>query len=475
MRVLLIYPLATHSVKPRLPKTVETGVGFYPPMGLLYLGAYLKKYSRHSVKILDTRVERLSYIDIEKIVKEYQPHVVGIYTSTYLLYDVVETSRVVRKVNRDIHITLGGPHINLFPEETLRLPGINSIVFGEGEITFLNLVNCLETGGNLKQIAGIMFKQDGEMVRTAPASYITDLDSLPFPARELTPYKKYSSLVDQNAISTSMITSRGCPFRCIFCEVPQRKTCFRSAVNVVDEMENCASLGITEINIYDDTFNFNRERVMKICQEIERRKLKVNWSFRGRIKPIDRQMLETLYASGCIRIHYGVESGVDRILKIMNKKITVEEVRKAFQLTRKAKISTVAYFMIGFLGEKREDILETIKFAQEIEPDYTVFSITYPFPGTELYRRAVQKGIFKESIWNEFAKEPTPDFSPPPWTEELNSQEIEELAKIAYRKFYFRFTYIWQRFTNTRSGRELKRNIIGGLRVIRDLFPWKLC
>jgi radical SAM superfamily enzyme YgiQ (UPF0313 family) len=247
----------------------------------------------------------------------------------------------------------------------------------------------------------LVFIDDDNIINTGNRPLIGDLDSMPFPARDLVPYKKYTSLLATSSVVTTMFTSRGCPYKCSFCDRPHLGSVFRyrSAEDVVAEMEECIRMGIGEILIYDDTFTVNRQRVMDICNLILKKRLKFRWDIRARVNTVDFEMLKLLKKAGCERIHYGVESGNQGILNILKKGITLEQVRKAFRMTKKVGISTLGYFMIGSPSETRETIMQTINFAIEIGADFAHFTITTPFPGTELYRDALKKGLIKTEVW----------------------------------------------------------------------------
>lgn len=471
MKVLLIYPPMFNLVFPSLPETVEKDVGRRPPLGILYIASFLKNKTSHEVKILDTQVEKMSYFDIEKKVKDFGPDIVGISTMTYMLYDVILTAKIVKGINKNIHVCLGGPHTSIYPNETLRIPEVDSIVVGDGEIAFAELVESLSEGREIKTPGVFESGRDDNLRINSldPAYYIKDLDQLPFPARSLTPYKKYFSAVSRRSIVTSIVTSRGCPYKCIFCQLPFNKLRMRSAKNVVDEMEKCCLMGINEIDIYDDTFNFSEQRVIAICDEIIKRKLKIGWSFRGRVDKVSKRMLERAKLAGCERIHYGVEAGSQKTLDILKKVITLEQIKTAFRLTKDVGISTLAYFMVGSPGEAREDIMNTIRFAEQLEPDLVTFSITTPWPGTEMYRMGLEQGVIKRDYWKEFVLNPKEIFIPPFWEENLKFKELVKIRNFALKKFYLRPKFIIKSLSRLTSFGELKRKCTAGFGLIREL------
>lgn len=222
-------------------------------------------------------------------------------------------------------------------------------------------------------------------------------------------------------------------------------------------MEECQKMGIKEILIYDDTFTVKRQRVIDICLEIQKRNLKIDWDVRARVDTVDKELLEIMKDSGCQRIHYGVEAGTQKILNVLRKGISLEQVEKAFKLSRKIGLETLAYFMIGSPTETKEDILETIKFAKKINPDFTHITITTPFPATDLYRMGLEQKIWPNDHWQKFAERPRADFLPPVWEKNLNKEELVSLNQKAYRAFYFRPKYLLKRLFKLTSLEELKR------------------
>lgn len=468
MNILLINPPNLNLTLTNLPAMLEKA-DFMPPLGLMYLAAYLEKYTSHQVKILDCLIEGLNYDQLKMKLKEDEPDVIGITTLTFTLIDVLKTVKIVKEINPDIKVVLGGPHINIYPEETINLPGIDFLVLGEGERPFKELMDNIDQPENLEKIKGIVFRKGNRIINTGPNELIRDLDSLPFPARHLTPYKKYFSILSENSPVTTMFTSRGCPYKCLFCDRPHLGKIFRarSSKNVVDEMEECQNLEIKEIFIYDDTFGVDRQRVIDICKKIINRGLSIAWDVRTRIDTVDEEVLSYMKKAGCRRIHYGVEAGTRKILNVLRKGITLEQAEKAFKMTKKVGIKTLGYFMLGSPTETKEDILETIKFAKKIEPDFVCFSITTPYPSTDLYYLGLKEKILPYDYWREFAQNPTSDFKSYVWEELLSKKELFQLSKKAYRSFYFRPKYVFKRALQLKSFSEFKTKAKIALNLLR--------
>lgn len=469
MKVLLIRPPKLNMISTNVPNVVDEETGCYPSLGLMYIAACVERYTDHQIEILDTQVEKMNYEEMKSEIRKRNPDIVGIQAMTFTLVDVILTAKIVKELDKSIPLILGGPHVNIYPEETISNSEIDFLVLGEGEYVFPDLINALSQRKDLSKIRGIVYKRNKEIINTGKREFITNLDAVPFPARHLVPYQKYYSVLAKRTPITTMMTSRGCPFKCIFCTRPQLGKIFRyrSAENVVDEMEQCARIGIKEIFLYDDTFTIKKQRVIDICNEILRRNLKIMWDIRARVDTVDEKILKKLKLAGCERIHFGVEAGTQGILNILRKGITLQQAEKAFQWSREVGITTLAYFMIGNPTESRKQILETIKFSVKIKPDYVHIALTTLFPATELYRRGLERKILKHDYWKEFAENPRTDFVPEIWEENLRREELIRLLKSAYMKFYMRPGYILKRVYKVKSWLEFKRKAKAGLKLLK--------
>jgi radical SAM superfamily enzyme YgiQ (UPF0313 family) len=471
MKVLLINPPSHQLLVGNNPKFLDEHRGYNPPLGLLYLAANIVRDGKHEVDILDTLVEELEYEDIGKTIQAKQPDVVGITAMSFTLLDVIKTVKLVKEANPKTIVVLGGPHVYLYPKETIELDGIDYVIIGEGEYSFVKFLEYLEGKQEPSSVPGLVYQDNGKMIKNEPAA-IKEVDKIAFPARELAPYQKYNSLLFARSPVTTMFTSRGCPYQCTFCDRPHLGKKFRahSADFVLGEMENCLQLGIRDFIIYDDTFTIKRDRVMAICKGILERKWDVAWDIRARVNTVDKELLQLLKETGCQGIHYGIESGTEKILKVLNKGITLNQAEEVFKMTRKAGINILAYFMIGCPTEKREDIDETFRVAKQLNPDFIHMTIFTPFPGTQIYFDGLKNGIIPEDVWRDFAKNPTSDFVPPHWNELFSREELEEILLEGYKKFYGRAGYIFKQLLRVRTFDDLKRKTKAGLNV---LFPIK--
>lgn len=469
MKILLINPPISNLILTNLPEIIAQEDSM-PPLGIMYVASYLKKHTNHQIKILDCLIEKISHKELKERIKQEKPDVVGITALTFTLIDVLRVAKAVKEVDLKTKVILGGSHVNIYPEETMNFPEIDYLVLGEGEKPAKDLIDNLEQTEKLYDIKGIVFRdKDNKVINTGHRELIQNLDELPFPARSLVSNEKYSSVLSENNPVTTLFSSRGCPFRCTFCNRAHLGKVFRSrsVKNVVDEMEECKRIGIKEIFFYDDTFTIDRQRVLDICSEIKRRNLKIFWDVRARVDTINEEVLRAMKETGCQRIHYGVEAGTEKILKVLNKGITLDQIKKTFKLTRKMNIQTLAYFMIGSPRETKEDVLKTIKFAKKIKPDFVCFSITTPYPQTEIYALGLREKIIPYDFWLEFAKNPKPDFVAIPWEEKISQEELVSLFKKAYHSFYLRPSYIFDKILKLKSFKELFKKAKTAFGILR--------
>lgn len=468
MKVLLIYPPNLNMITTNVPSVVNEESGCYPPLGLMYVAGAIEERTSHKVEIIDCVAGRYTYGQLEQRIKENVPDVVGIQAITFTLVDVIKVSKLIKKINASIKTVVGGPHANLYPYETIAFPEVDFVLLGEGEGNIAEFLRALESNKNFEDVPGLIYKQDGQTFTANRSNLpIGDLDSLPMPARHLLDVQRYYSVLAKGKRFTTMMTSRGCPYKCTFCDRPHlgKKFRCRSAKNVVDEMEECCkNFGIDEFFLYDDTFTVDKNRVLMICKQIKERKLKILWDIRSRVDIMDDEMLRVLGQAGCIRIHYGVESGNEDILRHIKKGITLPQVRNVFKNTRKYRIQTLAYFMIGLPGESEREIHQTIDFAKSLDADFVHFAVTTPYPGTELYRLALKSGLYKIDYWEEFAANPSKDFVPKLWEENLSRDELVSLMMRAYKDFYGRPDYILKQLVKIRGLPEFKRKIKAGIR-----------
>ncbi|MFQ5924954.1 MAG: B12-binding domain-containing radical SAM protein [Dehalococcoidia bacterium] len=383
--VLLIYPYF------RSPH--DRSIFRFPPLGLGYVASTLRR-AGYDVDILDCTFMDRRYALDEAL--HASANVVGIYSMVTMREDSLKFARCLR--NRCDLLIAGGPLPSCDPISFVE--DFDVVVRGEGEHAMLELLSAYEGNRDIESIPGIVYlngnngwtrSRQGEFVVTGPRKLEADLDLTAFPARDLLPNEIYIDHWKRRFgyATTTVITTRGCPFSCEFCSnavfgVSYRE---RSPENIVDEVEQALSLGYDRIHFADDVFTLRRERVISICQEIKMRGLHFKWECLGRVDSIDLDISNTMRDAGCDRIFFGIESADDSILKLMKKKITVDNARQAVEAAHSAGLKTGAFFILCYPGETDDTVLNTLRFATSMPLDYLSFTIPYPLPGTALYER----------------------------------------------------------------------------------------
>ena len=471
LRVLLVNPPRFNELIGKNPAIIEKHRGFNPPLGLLQLAGYVEAHTPHQVEVLDAQPRGWDYTELQHQLAARRFDVVGVTAMTFTLVDVFLTCQAVRHVRPEAKIVLGGPHVHLYPEETISRPEVDFLLLGEGEIAFADFLTKLHDPDLWPTVKGLVYRDErGLPVNNGIAPSASDLDGLGFPARQKLRLDDYTSLLGRSNRVTTMFTSRGCPYRCTFCDRPYSPVLsgfrFRSAAHVADEMELCAEMGIREAFIYDDTFTVRRDRVYELCEEIKRRRLRFTWDVRAHVNTVTSDLLRAMADAGCDRVHYGVESGNDRMIRVIQKNHSVERVENAFRWTRDAGMETLAYFIIGQQTETASDIQDSIDLAKRLAPNYVHFTIFCPYPGTAIYEEGLARGILNRDVWREFALDPRPGFEPPVWEENFTRQELREMLVKCYKSFYMRPRYLLKSALRLRSFGELKRKARAGLSVL---------
>ncbi len=367
-----------------------------PPLSLSYLAGALLD-SGHEVEILDLLTSKAANNKVIQKLKQFQPDMVGTTGATMVFPAAARILQICKEFDNTIVTVMGGPHVSFAIEDTFRrTPWVDIIVVGEGDETVVDLVGALEHGKSLDQVKGIAYTNDETIIRTAPRSLIQDLNKLPMPARHLLPLSKYQAL----ETACSIISSRGCPYSCIFCSAPKmfgRKVRFRRPALVADEIEMVyRELGFKRINLVDDTFTLNHDHARELCREILRRRLPIEWTAYSRVDTLNAELLDLMRNAGCTFLVFGVESGSQQIMDNIKKGITVDKVRNAVKLTVAAGIGSFASFILGLPGETPSTARTSLALAREMFEAYGVqygFHFLSPFPGTEVYDEAEKLGI----------------------------------------------------------------------------------
>lgn len=396
---------APYSLEERYGDLASVGATL-PQLGLLSLGAMLREKG-HRVRIVDASAQGLSYDQAIEETKRFQPDIIALTAVTPSIIKAVRLASMVKEVYPDAPIVVGGPHFTAVPEQTLNdFPVFDCGVVGEGEISLVELAEVLSSGGLLSDVLGTVYRENGDIHFSRPRPHIRDLDVLPFPAWDLLPgfpsgyhpaLFKYKKLP-----ATHIISARGCPNKCIFCDtsVFNRRIRFHGSEYILDMIRYLVTrFGIKEIIFEDDQFLISKKRVVKICEGLLKAERPVSWCCSARLDSVnDLALLKLMKKSGCWQINYGIESGSQKILDFAQKGITIDQIETAVRLTQKAGLLSKGYFIFGLPYETEKTMENTISLAKGIPlNDMSVFTLT-PFPGSRMYNIAEQYGTIEKDF-----------------------------------------------------------------------------
>lgn len=439
----------------------------YPLLGLGYLASVLEK-SGHEVKIIDIDADKISEQDFIRYLKIGNFDLVGITTTTPTFNNAIYLSRLVKENSKSITV-LGGIHVTVMPEESMKYDSVDFLVQGEGEQTIVELVNFLEGRRDLQSINGIYYRKNGEILKSKERELIEDLDEIPMPARHLFRQQNYTYPDTLYRRSFPIITSRGCPSDCSYCNsknIFKRKFRSRSPKAIVDEVEYLKrNFKAKEIHIWDDNFTIIKERVFQIRDEIKRKNIKLKFAFPNglRVDCVDLEILKALKELGTYSVAFGVESGNQKVLDSINKKIRLDQVEQSFKLAKKIGLETWGFFMFGLPTETASSIKDTIDFAIKLDPEIAKFHIFKPFPGTKAYEDLLSR---KEILNTDFDKYGI-HTAPVHRLSSLSPEQILLWQKYAYRSFYFRPVTLLKQVLRIKTFNRLKQNFIAGKSILK--------
>lgn len=442
----------------------------YPPLELSYVAALLQE-NGIKVDLLDANALDMSLEDLKKHITKNPPSVVILMTVTTSYMSDIKTIEFIKQIIPDVKFALFGAFATSSWHEIMKNELVDFTMLGEPEITCLELTEALLNGGRLDTIDGLVWRNDEKIIQNEPREFISDLDVLPFPARDLLPVEKYRHPLCKSNPITFMRTSRGCTYDCLFCGTKimhKRKWRGRDPEKVVDEMQEIREkYGIKEIWICDEEFLLDRDRVIEICKEMINMSLDICFTFNGRVNLVDEELLTYLRKAGCYKIDYGVETGDPGILETIRKGVTLEQIEDAFKLTKMAGIETGALLVTGMPGENMETVKRTAKFVKKLDPTYAIYHIATPFPGTDFYKMAKKEGwIINENLEDFDLCQSVisyPDFT---------MRDIEKAQKWAYNQFYLSPSFICKRLIKIRSVNDIKglgEAVLSYTRLIKNL------
>jgi len=452
---------------PKMAKVIMEA-SHYPPMGLAYTAAFLEQHN-YECKIIDANLFKYENEKVFSLIQEYNPDVVGISFNVVTVHEVIELSKMIKeKLNK--HVILGGPSSAGNPQFILENSKADCVVRKEGELVSLNLV---KSDFDLPNVLGISYLKKGKLIINADQPVIQDVNTIPFPAWHLLPGLKLYKNRSRRYPIAPMVTSRGCPYSCTFCGSAETGFRFRSAENVVAEMELLKTkYGVKQIDILDDNFTLLFPRAHKILDLVMEKRLNLLITFPNGLRAdrLDEELIIKMKKAGVYRTGVGIETGDEEVMKKIRKALDLNKVRESIRLLRKHGITVFGYFQFGLPGDSKESMQKTINFAKEINPHWANFGITTPLPGTELYKDLVKEGKIQEgqddSVSSGYYAIKEAHF----WGNGLTKEDIMHYQQKAWKEFYFRPSKVIDVFSTIRSWREFEWTVGLAWPIFKGLF-----
>jgi radical SAM superfamily enzyme YgiQ (UPF0313 family) len=476
MRVALLHAPYAETYGP-----LKSASGRYFPLGLGYIGAVLKG-AGHEVLFLDPETRSMPPEAVKKALQEFGPQLAGVSCATPSFPGARKLAGLVREAVPGCPTIIGGVHASAFPKQVLEeAPEFDMACSGEGEYLMLDLASALTdnrklTTDNLSSITGLTWRNNGTIVQNPTRAWISDLDSIPLPAREMADPDLYRPHAHnrRGKRATTIISSRGCPYSCVFCAshvALGRQFRAHSPKYVADEIEFLSTkMGVDQLIFNDDTFTMDPKRVRGICEEILRRGLKVSWFCFARANTVNPELLALMKKAGCFSVGFGVETGDAEILKAIKKNETLEDLRKGVEWANEAGIKTQCFFVFGNPGETAETVEKTIKFAIELKPTLAFFNMMVPYPGTEMFDQHYGKGPGASGYrWEDWvAVGPRATINIP------GIPSLEKVVAEANRRFYFRPSQVWRYVRHAGSVLEVLQAVRGAVALGFQIVFWKI-
>ena len=448
-------------------KTASSQINYWQPLGTLYVAAVLQK-AGHEVRFFNGAF--MPHEEILAEMEQFNPAFIGIYSTTFGWKKAKKTAAAFREMfQQKAFICAGGPYPVAVQEKCLEDGGnfFDAVVYGEGEFASLEIIERLESGKTLEGVQGVIYRDGERIIKNPERPLIDDLDSLPFPARDLlgdsNKYIPPPATYRRKPVAVLM-TSRGCNRRCIYCfQIDKDRKSgirYRSVENVMSEIEHCMQQGYREIKFIDDTLAADYERAMRLAKEIKARRLDFTWFASACVNQVDKPLLQAFRDAGCWAILFGAESGVQKNLNTIRKGTTLEQIRMAVKAAQEVGLKVSTPFLFGIPGETFEEGLQTINFAIDLNPDMANFHAITPFPGTYLYDNLEKYGTMSDEL-SDFTYQGAAFI---PYT--MTREEILKLRQIAFKRFYSRPSFILKKLLELRTPHDFAI----AMKSLRSLF-----
>ena len=464
MRIAFVFNPFSYKLHEENLRVVQRFFGLFPPLSLTWVAGIAKAHG-HEVTIVDARTLQLTKEQVAGYLKEWKPDMLGFMMTTYMFRETLEWAEYL-KGQLKVPVIVGGYNLRVYPKESLMNQVADFGCVNSALNTVPRLLEELSGQRRFEDVPGLVYKDDSGNIHQTPSLEIEEkFSDYPMPYRDCLPNHLYEEFPTERKNFTVMVTSKGCPKQCTFCEAGGQSHNARTVDQVVNEIEYCYNnLGVREFDIFDYEFPMDRPRTLAICREIKNRGLDILWACRSRIDSVDEEVLREMASSGCGRIYYGIESGVQWVLDEVHKGITLRQIEETIHLTKHFGIRPLGFFLTGVQGETKSTLMETINFAKKLDLDYVQFSKLTAKPLTSQWRTMVDTTGF--DYWKEYILGNVTEAAlPRPWTE-LSNEEIDKITKWAYVRYHARPDFLLRHTLKVRSFGEFARKFRGFMEMV---------
>jgi anaerobic magnesium-protoporphyrin IX monomethyl ester cyclase len=462
MKILFIIPPEHIYLEASAHEVVDRQREHRPNLGILYVASYLEKMRPHyEVKVIDAASECYSFTELAGFIREYRPDLVGVTSLTFTLLNALAVARLVKTVDPNIWVALGGWHPTYYPRETLQQPGVDLVVIGEGEVTFAEVADRLHDDLErpaLRGLAGMAFKEaNGEIVVNPARPLIPNLDEIPLPNYHLVNIRSYQHILGKSPVNLAIQSSRGCPFGCTFCDIRRSRFRQRSTESVIDEIRRWYRQGVRSFFFTDDNFVLDKSWTLTTCERMARENWQIDFKISARVDLPDLEMYRAIQRAGGSRVNFGVESSQQVNLDFLNKGITPEQTAEAFRLAHRAGLKGFAYMIIGFPHQDKWEMYRELLFLQKIKADYATFAVLSPYPKTALHLRLLREGEFATDFWQDFAEHPRADFIMPTVSKKYTPEQLRGIQVRLTQIFYLNPFFVGRIALSLRNLDQVKK------------------